>query len=66
MAHAIRGDIHSPAELLAFSKTSKNVRHSHRILAIRDMMRGEKRVDICERYGVTRENLRHWVSWYNK
>lgn len=66
MAHAIREDIHSPAELLAFSRTSENVRHSHRILAIRDMMRGEKGVDICERYGVTRENLRHWVSWYNE
>jgi len=66
MAHAIRQDIHSPVELLAFSKTSENVRHSHRILAIRDMIRGEKRVDICERYGVTRENLRHWVSWYNE
>ncbi len=66
MAHAIREDIHSPAELLAFSKTSESVRHSHRILAIRDMMRGEKRVNICERYGVTRENLRHWVSWYNE
>jgi len=66
MAHAVRQDIHSSAELLAFSNTSENVRHSHRILAIRDMMRGEKRVNICERYGVTRENLRHWVSWYNE
>ena len=66
MAHAIRQDIHSAAELLAFSRASENVRHSHRILAIRDMMREEKRVDICERYGVTRENLRHWVSWYNE
>lgn len=66
MAHAIRQDIHSSVELLAFSRASENVRHSHRILAIRDMMRGEKRVDICERYGVTRENLRHWVSWYNE
>lgn len=66
MAHAIRQDIHSSAELLAFSRTSENVRHSHRILAIRDMLRGELRGDVCERYGVTRENLRHWVSWYNE
>jgi transposase len=66
MAHAVRQDIHSAAELLAFSKTSGNVRHSHRILAIRDMLRGEQRVAVCERYGVTRENLRHWVSWYNE
>lgn len=66
MAHAVRADIHSAAELLAFSKTSGNVRHSHRILAIRDMLRGEQRVAVCERYGVTRENLRHWVSWYNE
>jgi len=66
MAHAIREDIHSAAELLAFSKTSENVRHSHRILAIRDMLRGENRTNVCERYGVTRENLRHWVSWYNE
>jgi transposase len=66
MAHSVRQDIHSAAELLAFSKTAESVRHSHRILAIRDMMRAEKREDICERYGVTRENLRHWVSWYNE
>ena len=66
MAHAVRQDIHSAGELLAFSKTSGNVRHSHRILAIRDRLRGELRRDICERYGVTRENLRHWVSWYNE
>jgi transposase len=66
MAHAVRSDIHNAGELLAFSKTSKSVRHSHRILAIRDVLRGEARSDICERYGVTRENLRHWVSWYNE
>lgn len=66
MAHVIRADIYSAAELLAFSKTAENVRHSHRILAIRDVLRGEPRGAVCERYGVTRENLRHWVSWYNK
>jgi len=66
MAHAVRQDIHSAAELLAFSKTSSSVRHSHRILAIRDALRGEARGNICERYGVTRENLRHWVTWYNE
>ncbi|MDX2094753.1 MAG: winged helix-turn-helix domain-containing protein [Alphaproteobacteria bacterium] len=66
MTHVVRQDIHSSAELLAFSKTSENVRHSHRILAIRDMVRGDSRSDVCERYGVTRENLRHWVSWYNE
>lgn len=66
MAHTIREDIHSAAELLAFSRTSENVRHSHRILAIRDLLRGERRGEVCERYGVTRENLRHWVSWYNE
>ena len=66
MAHAARQDIHSAAELLAFSKASESVRHSHRILAIRDVLRGESRSEICERYGVTRENLRHWVLWYNE
>lgn len=66
MAHAVRQDIHSAAELLAFSKASGNVRHSHRILAIRDVLRGESRSDVCARYGVTRENLRHWVLWYNE
>ena len=66
MAHLVRQDIHDAAELLAFSKTSENVRQSHRILAIRDVLRGEPRGDVCERYGVTRENLRHWVSWYNE
>lgn len=65
MVQAVRQDIHSAAELLAFSRASQNVRHSHRILAIRDVLRGEARVEVCERYGVTRENLRHWVSWYN-
>jgi transposase len=66
MAHSVRHDIHSASELLAFSKTSENVRHSHRILAIRDVLRGEARSAVCERYGVTRENLRHWVVWYNE
>ena len=66
MTHAVRRDIHSAAELLALSKTSENIRHSHRILAIRDVLRGEPRRDVCERYGMTRENLRHWVSWYNE
>jgi transposase len=66
MAHAVREDIHRAAEWLAFSKTSEHVRHSHRILAIRDVLRGEPRGDVCERYGVTRENLRHWVAWYNE
>jgi transposase len=66
MAHAVRQDIHSAAELLAFSRTSWSVRHSHRILAIRDVLRGEARSAVCERYGVTRENLRHWVMWYNE
>lgn len=66
MTHAVRQDIHSVAELLALSKTSENVRHSHRILAIRDILCGESRCAVCERYGVTRENLRHWVAWYNE
>ena len=65
MVQPIRHDIHSTSELLAFSKVSGTVRHSHRILAIRDVVLGERRVDVCERYGVTRENLRHWVAWYN-
>jgi transposase len=21
---------------------------------------------VCERYGITRENFRHWVAWYNE
>ena len=39
MVHAGSHDIHNAAELLAFSKTSESVRHSHRILAIRDVLR---------------------------
>lgn len=66
MAHAVRQDLHSASELLAFSKTSENVRHSHRMLAMRDVLRGEARGDVCARYGVTRENLRHGVAWYNE
>lgn len=66
MVHAVRGDLYSAAELLALSRAAENVRHSHRILAIRDVLLGEARTKVCERYGVTRENLRHWVARYNE
>lgn len=66
MAHAVREDIHSASELLAFSRAAESVRHSHRILAIRDVIRGGARQDVCVRYGITRETLRHWVLWYNE
>jgi len=66
MTQAIRQDVHSIEELLEQSRSADGIRHSHRILAIRDMLRGASRRDVCARYGVSRENLRHWVSWYNE
>jgi transposase len=35
-------------------------------MAIRDIVLGSLRKEVCERYGVSRETLRHWVFWYNK
>ncbi len=66
MAHLVRQDIHSISELLLFSKAAGSIRHSHRILAIHDILCGASRGEVCERYGISRENLRHWVSWYNE
>jgi hypothetical protein len=58
---------HDTAEaLLAASRCSGSVRTSHRLLAIRDIMLGRARQWVCEQYGISRENLRHWVRWYNE
>ncbi len=66
MAQSIRQDINTTKSLLELSRAADNVRQSHRILAIRDILRGDSRREVCTRYGVSRENLRHWVSWYNE
>lgn len=66
MAQTVRQDIHTIEDLLGQSRSADNVRHSHRILAIRDILCGDMRQNICVRYGVSRESLRHWVSWYNE
>lgn len=66
MAQFLRQDICNVAGLLEQSRAADNVRHSHRILAIRDILYGDLRKNVCIRYGVSRENLRHWVSWYNE
>jgi transposase len=66
MVHVVREDLHSAEELLALSKKAGKPRHSHRILAIRDILLGEKRMSVCARYGVKRENLRQWVACYNE
>jgi transposase len=55
-----------PEGLLVASRRSANVRTSQRLLAIRDIMLGRARQWVCEQYGISRENLRHWVSWYNE
>ena len=55
----------TPEALLAASRCSGRVRASHRLLAIRDIMLGRRRAWVCAQYGVSRENLRHWVEWYN-
>jgi len=57
---------HTSDELTALSRSSENGTVSHRILAIRDVLSGDKRGDVCDRYGITRETLRHWVRWYDE
>ena len=58
---------HDTAEaLLGASRRSKSVRTAHRLLAIRDIMLGRARQWVCAQYGVSRENLRHWIRWYNE
>ena len=58
---------HDTAEaLLAASRRSKSVRTGHRLLAIRDIMLGRARKWVCAQYGISRENLRHWIRWYNE
>jgi putative transposase len=56
----------TPEALLAASRRSGSVRASHRLLAIRDIMLGRARKWVCAQYGISRENLRHWVKWYNE
>jgi transposase len=56
----------TPEALLAASRRSKSVRTTHRLLAIRDIMLGRSRKWVCAQYGINRENLRHWVRWYNE
>jgi transposase len=56
----------TPEALLTASRRSKSVRTAHRLLAIRDIMLGRGRQWVCAQYGINRENLRHWVRWYNE
>jgi transposase len=56
----------TPEALLAASRRCGSVRTSHRLLAIRDIMLGRARKWVCEQYGISGENLRHWVRWYNE
>jgi transposase len=56
----------TPEALLAASRRSTSVRTAHRLLAIRDIMLGRSRKWVCAQYGINRENLRHWVRWYNE
>jgi len=55
-----------PEALVRASRRSQSGRVSQRLLAIRDIMLGRSRRWVCEQYGVSRENLRHWVAWYNE
>lgn len=55
-----------PAALTAASRRSGSGRVAHRLLAIRDVLLGHRRSWVCKQYGVSRENLRHWVAWYNE
>jgi transposase len=55
-----------PEALTAASRRSGNGRVAHRLLAIRDLLLGHRRTWVCQQYGISRENLRHWVRWYNE
>jgi transposase len=54
-----------PDTLTQASRRSKSGRVAQRLLAIRDIMLGRSRGWVCAQYGVSGENLRHWVEWYN-
>jgi transposase len=54
-----------PDTLARASRRSKSGRVAQRLWAIRDIMLGRSRAWVCAQYGVSRENLRHWVQWYN-
>ena len=56
----------TPEALTAASRRSDSGRTAHRLLAIRDVLLGHSRTWVCRQYGVSRENLRHWVAWYNE
>jgi putative transposase len=56
----------TPEALTAASRRSGSGRVAHRLLAIRDVLLGHSRTWVCQQYRVSRENLRHWVAWYNK
>lgn len=56
----------TPAALTTASRRSGSGRVAHRLLAIRDVLLGHSRTWVCQQYGVSRENLRHWVAWYNE
>jgi transposase len=55
-----------PEALTAASRCSRSGRVAHWLLAIREVILGRRRSWVCEQYGVSRENLRHWVAWYNE
>ncbi len=52
-------------EVLLSESRQRSGRIVHRLLAIRDLMLKRRRKWVCEQYGISRENLRHWVEWYN-
>jgi hypothetical protein len=51
----------TPEALTAASRRSGSGRVAHRLLAISDVLLGHSPSWVCEQYGVSRENLRHWV-----
>lgn len=53
------------AELLQLSKNAANVRVSHRLLAIRDLLLGETKTAVRTRYGISHDTLWRWVCDYN-
>lgn len=51
---------------MELSKSAKNGKESHRCLAIRDLLAGESRKAVMERYDISHDTLWRWVRRYNE
>ncbi len=56
---------HTAVELSRLSKKAANVRVSHRLLAMRDLLLGESKTAVRKRFGISHDTLWRWVCDYN-